>query len=206
MSEKELYERLQKTIFVDILDIPNTKWNHKVQSIPQTMDDCNSKLVEFLIHKSGLDALFNVPVTSSSKFIAPVEFDAFFNAYDSEHIRVSGQVEAQYSARYDGTPLYDIQTYDQKRYEALLPQLVETYPLLFIAELDKQGLLHGDLFYAVSDYIEEHYFNIDTFEVASWSVVDGVFQFEIEPREGYKKAFAFGDYLGYRIVERGTAC
>ena len=202
MSEKEIYARLQKTVFADVFHVPTTTWNHKIQTIPQELEEYNCKLTEFLIHKTKLDVLLDVPVSVSDQFFAPVDFAAFFNAYDEEHIRLTGQVEAKYSTRYDGQSLYDLALYDETRYKALLPQLVETYPLLFITALEQQGLLHDELLYAVSAYIEEHYFDTDAFQSATWAINDGVFEFIIEPKEEYRHAFAFGDFIGYRVIER----
>ena len=208
MTEKELlYELMNKTL-EQALTFPPTNWCNGLEKIKIEYKDESlmQKLSQFLIKESNLSELLNTIVDGQVVFDPPNEFANFFNKYDSYFIRMKEGLTPAMLANFHGKPTINIEKYNHKRFEELVPQLIEAYPLMFIAKLVKEPFAQNERMQTIIDgFIHEQYDNPLLFKTFEWQINpdDGVFEFIVKPiHKEHKTQIAYGDFIGYRIKEK----
>lgn len=208
MTEKELLHELMNKTLEQSFIFPPTNWYNGLDKVKMEHKDelLMQKLSKFLIKESNISELLNTIVDNQATFSPPNEFVNFFNRYDSYYIRIKEGLTPAMLANFHGKPTLNIDKYSQKRFEALIPQLIEAYPLMFIAKLIKEPFAQNERMQTIiNDFIHEQYDNPLLFKTFEWQIneEDGVFEFIVKPvHKEHKTQIAYGDFMGYRIKEK----
>ena len=182
MTEKELlYELMNKTLEQSLVFFPKN-WCNELDKVKMEYKDESlmQRLPQFLIKESNLSKLLNIIVDGQATFDPPNEFANFFNGYDSYFIRTKEGLAPTMLANFHGKPTLNIEKYTQKRFEELIPQLIEAYPLMFIAKLMKEPFAQNERIQTIiNDFIHEQYDNPLLFKTFEWQIneEDGIFEF-----------------------------
>lgn len=208
MTEKELlYELMNKTLEQSFI-FDQANWHNGLDKVKMEYKDESlmQRLSQFLIKESKISGLLNTIVDGKATFSPPNEFANFFNKYDSYFIRTKEGLTPAMLANFHGKPTLNIDKYNQKRFEAVIPQLIEAYPLMFIAKLIKEPFAQNErMQLAIEDFIQENYNNPLLFKTFEWQINpdDGIFEFIVKPvHKEHKTQIAYGDFMGYRIKEK----
>lgn len=208
MTEKELLHELMNKTLEQSFIFDQANWYNGLDKVKMEYKDESliQRLTQFLIKESKVSELLNTIVDGKATFNPPNEFANFFNKYDSYFIRTKEGLTPAMLANFHGKPTLNIDKYNQKRFEALIPQLIEAYPLMFIAKLMKEPFAQNErMQIAIKDFIQENYNNPLLFKTFEWQInrEDGVFEFIVKPvHKEHKTQIAYGDFMGYRIKEK----
>ena len=208
MTEKELLHELMNKTLEQSFIFNQANWYNGLDKVKMEYKDESlmQRLSQFLIKESKVSELLNTVVDGKATFSPPNEFANFFNRYDSYFIRTKEGLTPNMLANFHGKPTLNIEKYSQKRFEELIPQLIEAYPLMFIAKLMKEPFAQNERMQTIiNDFIHEQYDNPLLFKTFEWQINsdDGVFEFIIKPvHKEHKTQIAYGDFIGYRIKEK----
>ncbi len=208
MTEKELLHELMNKTLEQSFVFDQTNWYNGLDKVKMEYKDESlmQRLSQFLIKESKVNELLNTIIDGKATFNPPNEFANFFNQYDSYFIRIKEGLTPAMLANFHGKPTLNIDKYSQKRFEALIPQLIEAYPLMFIAKLVKEPFAQNERMQTIiNDFIHEQYDNPLLFKTFEWQINsdDGIFEFIVKPvHKEHKTQIAYGDFMGYRIKEK----
>ena len=208
MTEKELLHELMNKTLEQSFVFDQANWYNGLDKVKMEYKDESlmQRLPQFLIKESKVSELLNTIVDGKTTFSPPNEFANFFNQYDSYFIRTKEGLTPAMLANFHGKPTLNIDKYSQKRFEALIPQLIEAYPLMFIAKLVKEPFAQNERMQTIiNDFIHEQYNNPLLFKTFEWQINsdDEIFEFIVKPvHKEHKTQIAYGDFIGYRIKEK----
>jgi hypothetical protein len=214
MSEKELLYRLTHTGLGSLLDVTTYEL---VSRVKPSMDikKLHHKLTAYLVHKSNISELLNITIAGECEDItAPSLVNDYVARYESQTLTKSiingKEVSPDGLGRFNQTLIMDVNKYLEEELDAILPSLVESYPLVFIAHLfkhpvsKKQGVRE-----AIHDYMMKHYLaplkeaipNIEVEYQVGDTVVFTIDVSKLNPTE--RASLATGDFIAYKIETKG---
>lgn len=214
MTEKELLYQLTHTSLAQLV---KTNPVEETGIIPFSDEhkEMIQKLIPYLIEKTNLKGLLSTIIEGDGEeFNSPDNFAAYITRYDNSYLRPTTNggrtIEPHRSGKFDGTTIMDTDRYLNERLEALLPQMVEAYPLAFISALSKIKLAeHPEVSAAIAKYIDEEYIAPLVKVMPSISVkytINDKVEFIINDsklNDIEKSSLAKGDYISYKITLKG---
>ena len=214
MSEKELLYRLTHTGLGSLLNVTTYEL---ISRVKPSMDikKLHNKLTAYLVHKSNISELLNITIAGECEDItAPSLVNDYVARYESQTLTktiINGkEVAPDGLGRFNQTLIMDVNKYLEEELDAILPSLVEGYPLVFVAHLlkhpvsKKQGVQE-----AINDYMMKYYIaplkeaipNIEVNYRVDDTVVFTIDVSKLNPTE--RASLATGDFIAYKIETKG---
>lgn len=214
MSEKELLYRLTHAQLGSFLNVTVDQLVSCVKP-RNNIKELYSKLTAYLVEKANLSDLLNITIAGESEdILAPSISSEYVARYESQTLTktiINGkEVPPECAGRYNQTPIMDVTKYLEEELGAILPQMVEAYPLVLVAHLlnhpvsQKPGVKE-----AIDDYMMKHYIaplkeaipNIEVEYEIKERVTFTLDVSKLDPNE--RASLASGDYIAYAINIKG---
>lgn len=214
MSEKELLYRLTHTGLGSLLDVTTHELVSRVKP-SMDMKKLHHKLTAYLVHKANISELLNITIKGEcDDIVTPTLVNDYVARYESQTLTKSiingKEVSPDGLGRFNQTLIMDVDKYLEEELGAILPSLVEGYPLVFVAYLLKHPVSKKPgVKEAIHDYMMKHYVaplketipNIEVEYEVGDTVVFTLDMSKLNPTE--RASLATGDFIAYKIETRG---
>lgn len=214
MSEKELLYRLTHTGLGSLLDVTTHELVSRVKP-SMDMKKLHHKLTAYLVHKANISELLNITIKGEcDDIVTPTLVNDYVARYESQTLTKSiingKEVSPDGLGRFNQTLIMDVDKYLEEELGAILPSLVEGYPLVFVAYLLKHPVSKKPgVKEAIHDYMMKHYVaplketipNIEVEYDVGDTVVFTLDMSKLNPTE--RASLATGDFIAYKIETRG---
>lgn len=214
MSEKELLYRLTHTGLGSLLDVTTHELVSRVKPSVD-MKKLHHKLTAYLVHKANISELLNITIKGEcDDIVTPTLVNDYVARYESQTLTKSiingKEVSPDGLGRFNQTLIMDVDKYLEEELGAILPSLVEGYPLVFVAYLLKHPVSKKPgVKEAIHDYMMKHYVaplketipNIEVEYEVGDTVVFTLDMSKLNPTE--RASLATGDFIAYKIETRG---
>lgn len=215
MSEKELLYRLTHTGLGSLLDISTHELVSRVKP-SKDIKNLHSKLTAYLVHKANISELLDITITGEcDDIVTPSLANGYVSRYESQTLTktvINGkEVSPDGLGKFNRTLIMDVDKYLEEELDAILPSLVEGYPLVFVASLLKHPVSKKPgVKEAIHDYMMKHYLaplkeaipNIEVEYRVEDTIVFTIDVSKLNPTE--RASLATGDFIAYKIETRGV--
>ena len=213
LTEKELLHEIQTETLLNFIDYnqPTTPSMVPRSSAQQCYDE---KLIPFLIEKTHLTDIVNTPLTSfEGIFTIPSPSyhcaEIYENMFLTKEVSFGEVILPHQAELLNGTFIMNVEQYQNEKLERLLPQLLESYPLRFIQQLNQHpSYKNSPLEEAVETYLQTYYLQplLESVPDAkvSYQITDIVaFTIDlsaVENKNILKQAIPQGNFVDYSIT------